>query len=89
MAALSVPLPPSVPASARLPTVSLPVSVSVAPLATVTAAVSARRSAAASASVPALTFTVPAPALPDRLLAPVEVSAPVPRLALALALLSA
>ena len=71
------------PVSARLPTVSSPVSASVAPLATVTAALSARRLAAPSVSVPLVTATVPAPALPLSRLAPVDVSAPAPRLALA------
>ena len=50
-----MPLPDSVPASVNAPMVSLPAIVMLAPLATVTSAVSSRRSAAASASVPALT----------------------------------
>ena len=59
---------------------SLPVKLSVAPLATVTVAVSAKRLAAPKLSVPLLTVTVLAPALPLSVLAPVDVKVPAPRL---------
>ena len=79
-------MPSSVPDSARLPTVSLPLSVSVAALATVTAALSASRLSEPSASVPLLTATVLAPEVPASELVPVDVSAPAPRPALTVVL---
>ena len=63
---MSVPLPPSVPARASAATVSSPVSVACAPLATLSVAVLARRSAAASDSVPASTKTAPEASVPLR-----------------------
>ena len=76
---MSVPLPFRVPAKASEPTVAVPAKVSTAPEATVTVGLPTNRSAEPSASVPLVTATVPAPALPPRLLLPVEVSAPAPR----------
>ena len=89
-AAVSVPVPASVPFSASVPTVSVkPPMSSVDPVATVTAAASARRSFAPSASVPALTFTVAAAAVPfSAELPPAWVSVPVPRFAFTTALFS-
>ena len=75
---------PSVPARARLATVSLPLSASVAPLATPTAALSASRLAAARLSVPLLTVTVAAALVAAKPLLPVLMSTPVPNAALAL-----
>jgi hypothetical protein len=60
-----VPVPFSVPDSARLPTVSLKAARSrIAPEATLSAALSARRSLPPSRSVPPLTLTVAAPEVP-------------------------
>ena len=80
--ALRRPLPSSVPASARLPMLSSPFRRSVAPLATPTCAVSARRPAETRLSVPPLTCTVPAFAAPARVVLPLLASVPVPRSAL-------
>ena len=81
-AATSVPVPASVPASARLATVSVPSSSSDLPLSTVTAAVLDRRSSPTSVNTPPLTCTVLVPAVPDNLALPPTLSVPVPRLAL-------
>ena len=81
MLADKVPVPPSTPDSASLNTVSLPFSSSVAPLATLTVAVSARRSAAPRLSVPVLMLTVSAAEVPPSVTAPVLASVPAPRLA--------
>ena len=70
-----------VPAEDRLSTVSSALSVSAAPAATVTLARSDRRSPLLSVNKPALTCTVRAWASPLRLLLPVTVSVPRPRLA--------
>ena len=78
-----MPVPASVPFTVAVPTVSVkaPMS-SVAPDAIVTAAVSASRSLAPSASVPPFTLTVAAAAVPFSVLVPPSwVSVPVPRLA--------
>ena len=86
-----MPVPASVPLSASVPTVSVCVAVSsVAPEATVTAALSASRSFAPSDSVPPLTLTTVAPAVPlSADVPPTWVSVPVPRLALIVAPFSA
>ena len=83
--ALRRPLPASVPASVRLPMPSSPFRRSVAPLATVSCALSARRPAEARFSVPPLTCTVPAPAVPASVVLPLLASVPAPRLALTVA----
>ena len=85
-----MPVPASVPFSVAVPTVSVnaPMS-SVAPFATVTAAVSASRSDAPSASVPALTFTVAAADVPFKVEVPLAwTSVPPPRFAFTTALFS-
>ena len=81
MLADKVPLPPSRPDSTSRNTVSSPFSSSVAPLATLRVAVSARRSALARLSVPPLTLTVLAAAVPANVAVPVLTSVPAPRLA--------
>ena len=83
MRAVSVKAPATVPDRASVSTVSLPIKSKVAPPNTVTTALSDRRSAAPSVSVPLLTSTVPASDVPAKVLDPVELSAPSPRLALA------
>ena len=85
-----MPVPASVPDSAAVPTVSVNAPMfSEAPLATVSAAVSANRSDAPSASVPAFTFTVVAAAMPLSVELPdAWVSVPPPRLAFTSAPLS-
>ena len=88
----SVPVPPStaLPFMVRLPTISLKAPMAkVAPLATVTAAALASRFDAPRVSVPLLTLTVPAPALPFSATAPPTVSAPGPRSAFTVPPLSA
>ena len=64
-------------------------STSVAPPATATAAGPTRRSAAASVRLPPSTASVSAADVPCSVLAPDEVSAPAPRLALTVASISA
>ena len=59
VAADSVPLPSTVPASVALPIVSVPASCSVAPDARSSVLVSCRRSGADSASVPTATVVLP------------------------------
>ena len=85
-----MPVPASVPLIVALPTVSVNAPMlSVAPVATVTAALSASRSFDPSDSVPPLTFTTVAPAVPlSADVPPTCVSVPVPRLALIVAPLS-
>ena len=77
--------PASVPASVALATDSLPPSARVAVLATVSAVPGAaiKRPAVEVLSVPLVTVTVEAAAVPPRVEAPVEVSVPAPRLAVA------
>ena len=84
VAAFRVPVPVSMPAMSARVMVSSPPSCSVAPLATATVAVSARRLAAPSTRVPLFTATSPAAALPASVLLPVLTSRPAPRLAMAL-----
>ena len=75
---MSVPVPPSAPASVSVPTVSVPPSASVPAPATVTAAVLASRSLAPSVSVPPLTLTVVEPAAWLSATVPVLLMAAVP-----------
>ena len=75
--------PASVPASVALATDSLPPSARVAVLATVSAGAAIKRPAVEVLSVPLVTVTVEAAAVPPRVEAPVEVSVPAPRLAVA------
>ena len=76
---MSVLAPDNAPDSVSEPTVSVPPSARVAPLATVTAAPSASKLAPPSVSVPLLTLTLPAPAVPLSATAPATASVPVPR----------
>ena len=76
---------PTAPVPASVPMLWSPAIASVAPLLTVTAGSEIKRSALASVSVPPLTATVDAADVPARVLAPMDDSAPAPRLALALA----
>ena len=83
MPAVSVPVePPSVPFRFSVVIVSAKVATSsVAPVLTVAVAPSSRRSAAPSASVPPVTFTVVAPAVPVNVVVfDAWVSVPAPRL---------
>ena len=89
LAALSTPLPLIVPLEVTLPTVSLPLSVKVAPRATVTAALSDSRLALPNVNRPLCTPTVPALAVPLSVLVPVEVRVPAPKLASAVPPVSA
>ena len=79
-------MPLTVPAEDKLATVSLPLSCSVAPAATVTAAVSASRLAEPSTKVPLVTCTALASEVPAKVLTPVDVSAPAPSSALTVVL---
>ena len=76
---LSVPLPARVPASVRLATRSVALMTRPAPLATLTAMLSARRSAAPSVRLPPSTASVVAALRPSRRLLPALRSTPVPR----------
>ena len=84
---LSVPAPkPTVPAPLRLPKRSSPPKASRAPGATVTTGKASKRLALPSVKLPVPTATVSAAAVPLRLPAPLLMSAPAPRLALAVPL---
>ena len=85
-----MPVPASVPLSVAVPTVSVNAAISsVAPVATVTAAVSASRFDAPSDSVPPLIATVVAAAVPFSVEAPLAwVSVPPPRFAFTVAAFS-
>ena len=76
---------PRVPAEVSVPMVSLPPSVSGAPLAMTTAAVSASRSAAHRVSAPVATLTVVAAAVPVSATVPLRVSVPAPGVAVTVA----
>ena len=73
---------PTVPLPDRLPSVWLPPSCRLAPVAMLSAGRAVRRLAALSVSVPPLMATVPAAAVPLRVLLPSDCRAPVPKLAL-------
>ena len=79
---VSRPLPSCTPpAPVSAPTTSLPPSASVAPASTFTSGRASSRRAEPSVRVPPTTLTLVTPAVPSKLLLPLDSNAPAPRLA--------